>query len=113
MTDAVNEPECDEAVSQQAQGPALPAFRRRATGERNQVGFHLARHLLGRARRQRFIVERRGQARGQETAAHIADGVPMTLQGLSDGLILERLSVVAIQEQEDPGSCLGPSRSAA
>jgi hypothetical protein len=39
MTDTVNEPECDEAVSQQAQGPALSAFRRRATGKRNKVGF--------------------------------------------------------------------------
>jgi hypothetical protein len=37
----------------------------------------------------------------------------VTGQGLGDSLVLKRLSLLAIQEQEDTGSCLGPSRGAA
>jgi hypothetical protein len=48
MTDVVDEPECDEALRQQPERPALLALWWRATGERNQVGFHCARQLLGR-----------------------------------------------------------------
>jgi hypothetical protein len=57
MADMLNEPECHEAVGEQAQGPALPPLWRGATREGNQMGLDLARELLGRAWRQRLMVE--------------------------------------------------------
>jgi hypothetical protein len=83
MADMLNEPECHEAVGEQAQGPALPPLWRGATREGNQMGLDLARELLGRAWRQRLMVERRLQARGHKAAAHIADGVGMAAQALA------------------------------
>ena len=48
MADPLHQPELDEAVRQQPQRPALLPFGRGATGQRKQVGFDLARQLLGR-----------------------------------------------------------------
>ena len=77
MADMLDEPEFHEAVGEQAQGPALLPLWWGATREGNQVGFDLARQLLGSTERQRLMIERRLQARGHEAATHIADGIPM------------------------------------
>ena len=113
MADMLNEPECHEAVGEQAQGPALPPLWRGATREGNQMGFDLARELLGRAWRQRLMVERRLQARGHKAAAHIADGIAMAAQGLGDGFVREGFRLVMIQQQQNPSPCVCPGWSTA
>ena len=77
MTDAVDEPEFNQAIGEEPEGPALLPFGRRATRQGNQVGCHLARELLGGAWWQRFIVECCRQARSYKAAADIADRIAM------------------------------------
>ena len=59
------------------------------------------------------MVERRGQARRPKAAADIAHGVAMAVQGLGNGLIRKRFSLVAIQQQQNPSPRVCPGRRAA
>ena len=113
MADTLHQPEFHQAVSQQAQGPALLPLWRCTTGQCNQVRFHFARDLFGGAWRQRLMVERRRQARGHKAAADIADSIPMAVQRLRDGLIRRGFCLIAIQQQQNLGARVRPGRSAA
>jgi hypothetical protein len=113
MADLLNQPEFHEAVSQQAEGPALPPLGGRATCQRTQVGFHLAGDFPGRTRREGRMVERRGQARCHEAAADMAARVPMAAQRLGASLVCEGGCLIAIQPQQNPGPRVRLGRSAA
>jgi hypothetical protein len=99
MTDAVDETEFDEAVGKEPESPALLARGRCATGERNQVRFHLPGDLQGHARWQGLIVERRWPAPGEKAAADIPHRVPMAAQGLGHCVITEGGGLILVQKQ--------------
>ena len=113
MTETLDEPEFHETAGEHAQGPALLPLWRGATRQGNQVGFDLARQLLGSTGRQRLMVERRLQARGHEAATHIADGIAMAAQGLGDGFVRPRFRLVTIEQQQNPRPRVRPGRRAA
>lgn len=97
MADMLDEPAFHETAGEQAPGPALLSLWRGATRQGNQVGFDLARQLLGSTGRQRLMVERRRQARGHEAATHITDGIPMAAQGLGDGFVRPRFRLMTLE----------------
>lgn len=108
MADPLDQAEFNQAIREEPEGPALPTFRRRATGQGNQVGFHLARDLLGHTRWEGLIIKRRRQASSEKAAADISDSVAMTPQGLRHGLIGKGVCLGMIQEQQDTGAGVRP-----
>ena len=59
------------------------------------------------------MVERRLEAARDKAAAHIADSVAMTAEGLGHRVIGVRVSLVAIQQQQDPSPRVCPGGSTA
>jgi hypothetical protein len=113
MAAPLDQPQFDQAIGQQAQRPALRPLGRCTTRQGHQVGFHLPGKLLGGTRCHRLLVERRLEAPRDKAAPHIADRVPMTAQGLGNGLIVEGVSVVTSQAQQNSGPRLCAGRGAA
>src|ERR687884_670951 len=69
----------------------------------------LAQIIYGRP----LIVECGWQASGHKATADIPDRIAMASQGLGNGLVLQGSYLVAIQEQQNPGSGVRPGPSAA
>src|SRR5919199_5323951 len=113
MTDVVDQSEFDSTICQQPKSPAPLALRWCTTGQGNQVGFHFASDFLGCPWWQRLIVECGWQASGHKATADIPDRIAMASQGLGNGLVLQGSYLVAIQEQQNPGSGVRPGPSAA